>query len=89
MVSTHSERNAAPDDQRQDDRCDENKPFDHCFPLPAVLAVGKLVPALGCCAAVDGDAVRRRLDFALPLAAAAVLADTGGDLLLAQSCGEH
>ena len=58
MFATHSERDAAPDDQRQNDRRQENKPFDHFSLLPAVLAMRNLVAALLGCALVDGDAVR-------------------------------
>ena len=87
MFATHSERNTACHDQRQHDSRKENKPFDHFQLLPAVLAVRDLVAALLGCALVDGDAAIGRLGFAFAVTAAAVLADTGGDLLLAQSCG--
>jgi hypothetical protein len=43
MVTTHSERDAARHYKWQNYRADEKKPFDHCFPLPAVLAVRDLV----------------------------------------------
>ena len=54
----HSERNTACHDQRQNYRRDEDKPLDHFFLLPAVLAVRNLIAALLCGALVDGDAVR-------------------------------
>ncbi len=86
MFATHSERDTAPDDQRQDDSRHKNKPFDHSVLLPAVLAVRDLIPELLGRALVDGDAVRRRLALASSLAAALVLSDAGDDLLLAPAC---
>ena len=88
MIAAHFV-NEAPDYQRQNYRADKNKPFDHFQLLPAVLAMRKLVAALLCGALVDGDAVSGRLTFAFAVTAAAVFANAGGDLLLAQSCGEH
>ena len=86
MVSTHSERDASPDDQRQNDRRQENKPLDHFSLLPAVLAVRDLVAALLGCALVDGDAVSGRLTPAFAVTSALVFAEICDDLMLTPAC---
>ena len=85
MVSAHFV-DAAPDYQRQNDCRDEEKPFDHFFPLPAVLAVRDLIPALLGRALVDGDAMGGRLAFAFSVTAALVLAEVCDNLVLTPAC---